>query len=107
MLGQHLPSILDAAKPDLVFYLGGIDVMAGDRFGRLSLSESGLQRRDAYVIEQVLMREIPLTLLLSGGYAASPERTAHLHASSYREAKKLWRPTPAMSRVENASHRLS
>ena len=36
--------VLEAARPELVFYLGGADPFAGDRFGRLGLSVSGLER---------------------------------------------------------------
>jgi acetoin utilization deacetylase AcuC-like enzyme len=70
-----------------VVYLGGIDVLAGDRFGRLALTRDGLASRDRFVIETVLrQRGLPLLLLLSGGYAATPEETADLHAVMYRQA---------------------
>lgn len=86
LLAHHLPEVLDAARPDLVFYLGGIDVRAGDRFGRLALTRAGIQTRDRFVVETVLARQVPLCLLLSGGYAATPEETADLHAEMYRAA---------------------
>jgi acetoin utilization deacetylase AcuC-like enzyme len=85
-LARHLPAVLDAAAPDLVFYLGGIDVRRNDRFGRLALSRDGIAVRDRFVIASVLERGLPLCLLLSGGYAATPEETADLHAIMYREA---------------------
>jgi acetoin utilization deacetylase AcuC-like enzyme len=85
-LARHLPGVLDAARPDLVFYLGGIDVRAGDRFGRLALTRDGIAARDRFVIESVLDRGLPLVLLLSGGYAATPDETADLHAIMYRQA---------------------
>ena len=98
-LHRHLPAALDAARPDLVFYLGGIDVRSGDRFGRLALSRDGLHARDRFVIESVLERGLPLVLLLSGGYAATPEETADLHAIMYREA---FRATNGELRLTNA-----
>lgn len=94
-LAKHLPAALDAARPDLVVYLGGIDVLAGDRFGRLALSRDGLRRRDRFVIEHVHERGLPLVLLLSGGYAATPETTADLHATMYREAAAVYGAVPA------------
>jgi acetoin utilization deacetylase AcuC-like enzyme len=97
-LRHHLPAALAAARPDLVVYLGGIDVRAGDRFGRLALTRSGIAARDRYVIESVLGRGLPLVLLLSGGYAATPEETADLHAIMYREA---WRVTNGEPRMTN------
>lgn len=90
ILDQHLPNAFDAARPDLVLYLAGVDVMAGDRFGRLALTRVGLQARDRYVLETVRQRGVPLTLLLSGGYARTPEETADYHATVHREAQVVF-----------------
>ena len=89
-LKTYLPHTLNAAQPDLVFYLGGIDVAADDRFGRLSLTREGLHARDEYVLEQIHARTLPVVLLLSGGYAETPEATADLHAVMYREADRVF-----------------
>lgn len=100
VLAEHLPAALAAARPDLVVYLGGVDVLADDRFGRLSLTRRGLAARDRVVCETVRTSGIPLCLLLSGGYAAArrpgeapetlPARTAELHATMYREAHAVY-----------------
>jgi len=89
-LRQHLPSVLDHAAPDLVFYLAGIDVMANDRYGRMALSRDGLHARDRFVLETIQARAFPVALLLSGGYAETPELTADLHAVAYREAHRVY-----------------
>jgi acetoin utilization deacetylase AcuC-like enzyme len=108
-LARHLPETLDAADPDLVVVLGGVDVVAGDRFGRLALSRGGLAARDRLVCEAVRRRGVPLCLLLSGGYAArrapgeAPETlaaaTADLHATLYRQAAAVYEGRPAGARV--------
>jgi acetoin utilization deacetylase AcuC-like enzyme len=85
-LRLHLPLVLDRARADLVFYLAGVDVAAGDRYGKLALTEEGIRRRDRHVIEAVRARGAPLTILLAGGYAATRLRTAELHAHAFREA---------------------
>jgi len=87
-LSAYLPEALSRARPDLVFYLGGVDVLAGDRFGRLALTRAGLETRDRIVIDTMRMNDLPVTLLLSGGYADSPERTADLHAIAHRAASQ-------------------
>ncbi|MFB6249258.1 MAG: histone deacetylase [Salinibacter sp.] len=91
-LKRYLPDTLDAVEPDLVFYLGGIDVAADDRFGRTALSREGLHARDGYVLEQIRARDLPVALLLSGGYAETPEVTADLHAVMHREAARVFGP---------------
>ncbi len=84
-LQRHLPKVLEAAA-DMAFYLAGVDVAAGDRYGKLALTEDGIRRRDRLVIEAVRERGVPLTIVLAGGYAASRTRTAELHAHAFREA---------------------
>jgi len=85
-LHQHLPRVLEAANADLVFYLAGVDVAAGDRYGKLALTEEGIRQRDRWVIEAVRNRDLCLTIVLAGGYAATRARTAELHAHVFREA---------------------
>jgi acetoin utilization deacetylase AcuC-like enzyme len=89
-LDQYLPMALEAAQADLVFYLAGVDPLAGDRFGRLSLTRDGLHRRERYVLEVAKRHGVPIVLLLSGGYAATPEVTADLHAIVHREARHVY-----------------
>ena len=92
-LGALCPALqtaIDQARPDLVFYLAGVDVLAGDRYGRLALTREGLQARDRHVCETVRAAGVPLCLLLSGGYAESPGATADLHADAYRAASAVF-----------------
>ena len=88
-LERHLPSCFDRARPQLAFFLAGVDVVAGDRFGRLSLSREGLAQRDRLVLAACRARGVPVVLVLAGGYAATPEDTADLHATVHREAARL------------------
>jgi acetoin utilization deacetylase AcuC-like enzyme len=86
LLRGHLPRVLEAAAADIVFYLAGVDVAAGDRYGKLALTEEGIKQRDRCVIEAVRGRGLPLSIVLAGGYAATRARTAELHAHVFREA---------------------
>jgi acetoin utilization deacetylase AcuC-like enzyme len=86
VLARHLPFVLDQAQADIVFYLAGVDVAAGDRYGKLSLTDEGIRLRDRCVIEMVRGRAVPLVIVLGGGYAPSRMRTAELHAHAFREA---------------------
>lgn len=88
-LEGHLPAALEASRPDLVVYLAGVDPLAGDRYGRLGLTRAGLHRRDRMVLATVRGRRVPLLLLMSGGYAPTPEATADLHAIAHREARAV------------------
>jgi acetoin utilization deacetylase AcuC-like enzyme len=94
-LQRNLPSVLARSEPDIVFYLAGVDVAAGDRYGRLALSEEGVRARDATVIEAVRRRGVPLVIVLGGGYAPTRARTAELHAHAFREAVAYEKRTAA------------
>ncbi len=87
-----LGKIFSEFTPDLVFYLAGIDPLKTDHFGRLSLSTKGLEERDRLVIETITQKEIPLVLLLSGGYAPTLQQTVEAHAIMYKAASEITAP---------------
>jgi acetoin utilization deacetylase AcuC-like enzyme len=93
-LDGHLPQVLDRAHAEIIFYIAGVDVAAGDRYGRLALSEDGIRERDRRVIHSVRERNLPLVILLGGGYADTRARTVELHAHAFREAAAYERGIP-------------
>jgi len=86
LLDSSLERIRGGFRADLVFYLAGVDVAAGDRYGRLALSDDGIRARDRRVLEMARAAGLPLVLTMAGGYAASPRRTAELHAIAFEQA---------------------
>jgi acetoin utilization deacetylase AcuC-like enzyme len=89
-LERHLAPSIEAARPDLVFFLAGVDVVRGDRFGRLALTPDGVFERDRLVLETLRARGLPTALVLSGGYAKTPADTAALHALTHRAARQVF-----------------
>ena len=89
-LAAHLGGVFAETHPDLVFYLAGVDPVEGDRFGRLALTPTGLRERDRFVLQAVRRLGAPVVIVLSGGYAATPEKTADLHATAFREAAEVF-----------------
>ena len=87
-LDDHLPQLTAGFTPDLVFYLAGVDVVAGDRYGRFALTDAGLRARERRVLGWARGAGLPLVITLAGGYAASAERTAALHAVVFEEAAR-------------------
>lgn len=85
-LARHLPAVLQQARADVAFYVAGVDVAAGDRYGKLNLTDAGVRAREQRVINAVRGAGVPLVVVLAGGYAASRVRTAELHAHVFREA---------------------
>jgi acetoin utilization deacetylase AcuC-like enzyme len=85
-LEQHLPAVIAAARADVVFYLAGVDVVAGDRYGRFAVTEAGLIEREQRVLGATRAAGLPVVITLAGGYAATPERTAELHLRVFEVA---------------------
>ncbi len=85
-LAQHLPAVIAAAQPQLAIYLAGVDVVKGDRFGRLALTRNGLIERERFTLSTLSGASVPTAIVLAGGYAASAEDTALLHLETFRAA---------------------
>jgi acetoin utilization deacetylase AcuC-like enzyme len=85
-LRYELPDVLATARADVAFYLAGVDVAAGDRYGRFTLGDADIRERDREVIGQVRAAGVPLVITLAGGYAPTARRTAELHAIVIEEA---------------------
>ena len=89
VLNTHLSKVLEKAQPDVVFYLAGVDVVAGDRYGRINLSREGLRKREKFVVSLIRELSLPMVILMAGGYAPTPEMTADLHADIHRIAQEF------------------
>lgn len=89
-LGDVLPDVLAGQQPDLVFYLAGVDVLAADRLGRLSLSRQGCRARDRYVFERCAAHGTPVAVCMGGGYAERLATVVDAHAATFQEAKAVF-----------------
>jgi acetoin utilization deacetylase AcuC-like enzyme len=78
-------------RPDIVFFQAGVDVIATDTLGRLSLSFDGIGARDRAVFEAMHRAEIPVALVLGGGYADPIDDTVEAHVRTYRALNEVYR----------------
>jgi len=85
-LDDHLAPVLEASRPDLVFYLAGADPYVHDRFGRLGLSIAGLRQRDARVFDACHRRGLPVVVTLAGGYARDLADVVTIQTNSVESA---------------------
>jgi acetoin utilization deacetylase AcuC-like enzyme len=83
-LGEALPGVLHAARPDLVVYLAGADPHERDRLGRMKLTFSGLERRDAMVMQACREVGLPVAVAIAGGYGHRVEDTVAVHVATAR-----------------------
>ena len=85
-LDTHLGPVLDAARPELVFYLAGADPYMHDRFGRLGLSIAGLLERDRRACAAFRRRGLPAAVAMAGGYARELEDVVTIQTNAVRAA---------------------
>ena len=69
LLKKHLPDVLDRSRPDIVFLQAGCDTLKGDPLANLAMTQEGIVRRDAMVIDECVRREMPVIMVLGGGYS--------------------------------------
>jgi acetoin utilization deacetylase AcuC-like enzyme len=81
-LSKILPRIGEF-QPDIIFFQSGVDTLAGDRLGRLALTQRGLEERDRLVISQARDRGVPLVITLGGGYSDPIQATVEAHARTF------------------------
>ncbi len=90
-LHRHVPRMMDDFAPEFVIYLAGADPYEYDQLGGLSLTIDGLQERDEFVIGECVRRDIPVAVLLAGGYAVNTDDTVTIHCNTCKTAHKMWR----------------
>nr|WP_034359865.1 histone deacetylase [Deinococcus phoenicis] len=87
--GQALPA-LEAFRPDLLLYLAGVDVLAGDRFGRFALTLDGVRERNRAVLTWARRAGVPVVTMLAGGYNRDPALTVAAHASVVQDGLEVF-----------------
>ncbi len=80
VLAERLPPLVEAVRPDLIFYNAGVDPHRDDKLGRLNLSDDGLFARDRFVVAQARRRGIPIVGVIGGGYSQDVEALARRHS---------------------------
>jgi acetoin utilization deacetylase AcuC-like enzyme len=94
-LEWHLPWLLAAQQPDIVFYLAGADPYEGDRLGRLKLTTEGLRTRDRIVFDECRARHLPVVITMSGGYATDIDAIVSIHLNTVLQACATFEPRRA------------
>jgi acetoin utilization deacetylase AcuC-like enzyme len=84
VLRAELPPVFVSVRPGLVLYLAGTDPAADDPIGNWRLTARGLLERDRLVtsLARGEGREVPMVVLLAGGYGR--------HAWRYTARYALW-----------------
>jgi len=90
ILKRTLPQLIDQQKADFIFYLAGVDVLATDKLGKLSLTKEGCKERDRFVLEQCIKHQIPVQVSMGGGYSTDIKDIVEAHCNTFRLAHDLY-----------------
>lgn len=90
LLGDILPSLIETEKPDLVFYLSGVDILETDKYGKLKVTLQGCKHRDEIVFKHLYKRGIPCVVAMGGGYSADVKVITEAHCNTFRVAKEIY-----------------
>ena len=90
ILKETLPKLIDRERPDFIFYLSGVDILASDKLGKLSCSIEACKQRDEYVFSLCHKMGIPVQCSMGGGYSPNIKTIIEAHANTYRAARHIY-----------------
>jgi acetoin utilization deacetylase AcuC-like enzyme len=79
-----------AFRPGIVFYIAGVDPLACDRLGRMSVSTDGLMARDDLVLRACQRAGVPVCILIGGGYGEPITSTVDAYANTFAVARAVF-----------------
>jgi len=90
ILKKALPKLIDQERPDFIFYLCGVDIIATDKLGTLGLTVEGCKERDRFVLETCHQLQVPVQCSMGGGYSPEIKTIVDAHANTYRLAQQIY-----------------
>ncbi len=90
VLRNTLPELINKVKPDFIFYLSGVDILATDKLGKLGCTIDGCKERDRYVLQTCHDLNIPVEVSMGGGYSPEIKMIIEAHANTFRLAQKIY-----------------
>ncbi len=89
-LVESLTLVFEQHRPDFVFYLSGVDVLATDKLGKLALTKEACKRRDQLVFEACIKHRVPVQVSMGGGYSENINVIVDAHCNTFRVAVDLY-----------------
>jgi len=90
VLHETLPRLIRDVAPDMIFYQSAVDVLATDKLGKLGLTQAGCMVRDEYVLRQAKAANIPVAIVMGGGYSEDIEDVVEAHCNTFRIAQQIY-----------------
>ena len=85
-LRANMPKIISGFKPEFIMYVAGADPYKDDQIGNLGLTIEGLLKRDEFIYQMAENYNVPIAVVLAGGYARNIEDTVLIHFNTVKTA---------------------
>lgn len=89
-LKKHIPWLMEKFGPDIVFYQAGVDILETDKLGKLNVSRQGCRERDHLVISHAKRLNLPLVVVMGGGYSDRYNTIVNAHCETYKLVFELY-----------------
>jgi acetoin utilization deacetylase AcuC-like enzyme len=90
LLQYHLPRLLAEVAPDFIYYVSGVDILQTDKLGKLKVTLDGCKKRDEMVLEIAKRNNIPMVVVMGGGYSPKIADIVEAHANTFRVAEGIF-----------------
>lgn len=90
LLEAALPKLINRVKPDIVFYLSGVDILETDKFGKLKVTPQGCRQRDELVFGTLRKHHIPCAVAMGGGYSPQVKDVVNAHCQTFKAAVEIY-----------------
>ena len=90
IVSRVVPQLIANEKPDFIFYLSGVDILASDKLGKLGCTIDGCRKRDEIVFSHCRAAGIPVQCSMGGGYSPDIKTIIEAHANTYRTASHIY-----------------
>lgn len=90
LLENTLQTLVNQLKPDIAFFLSGVDILETDQFGKLKVTLEGCKRRDELVFSCLKQHSIPCVVAMGGGYSKDINVIVEAHCNTFRIAEEMY-----------------
>lgn len=88
-LQEGIAYALSHINADIAFFIAGADPFVGDRLGKLALTKDGLAQRDQLVFDMCFEQNIPVAVVMGGGYAPNIKDIVDIHLQTAHTAAQM------------------
>jgi acetoin utilization deacetylase AcuC-like enzyme len=90
LLKQYIPETIHKIKPDFIFYLSGVDILATDKYGKLAITPRGCTQRDRLILNWCKDNNTPVVVSMGGGYSPKISDIVNAHCNTFKMAAEIF-----------------